>query len=54
MEHVTFEMCIRDSVNPLLVFKTSPFSQTWLNLRNINGSGRGIRTLDTPVMNRML
>ena len=23
-------------VNPLLVFKTSPFSQTWVNLRNIN------------------
>ena len=21
-------------VNPLLVFKTSPFSQTWVNLRN--------------------
>ena len=40
--------------NPLLVFKTSPFSQTWVNLRNINGSGRGIRTLDTPGMNRML
>ena len=34
-------------VNPLLVFKTSPFSQTWVNLRNkyIGGAKRD-RTAD--------
>lgn len=41
-------------VNPLLVFKTSPFSQTWVNLRNINGGPCRTRTYDPPVMSRML
>ena len=41
-------------VNPLLVFKTSPFSQTWVNLRNSNGGPCRTRTYDRSVNSRLL
>ncbi|ABP00386.1 hypothetical protein MS53_0714 [Mycoplasmopsis synoviae 53] len=39
------------AVKPLLVFKTSPFSQTWVI--TLGGSNR-IRTCSQPVMSRLL
>ena len=41
-------------VTRLSVFKTDPFSQTWVCLRIINGGGRGDRTPDLTGMNRTL
>ncbi len=39
------------AVKPLLVFKTSPFSQTWVITR---GGPNWIRTSSQPVMSRLL
>jgi hypothetical protein len=43
------------AVTPLSVFKTDPFSQTWVFLRNkLDGGPCRTRTYDQPVMSRLL
>ena len=41
-------------VNPLSVFKTDPFSRTWVNLHHSNGGSGRNRTSDTRIFSPLL
>ena len=41
-------------VNPLSVFKTDPFSRTWVNLHHFNGGSGRNRTSDTRIFSPLL